>query len=233
MREVEFSVIIPVYNEEASIAPLYTSLKRVMDMLGKHYEMIFINDGSKDRTFEVLQSIGDGPAELVVIDLKAHHGQSSALQAGFERARGRIIVTMDGDLQNDPEDIPKLLVKMGEGYEVVCGWRRIRHDPWGKKIAANMANHIRRMVFRENIHDVGCSLRAYTAGSIKKLRLYRQRHRFLTVLLKKEGVRIGEVEVKHRSRHFGKSKYGILTRAFSSIPDFLAILLEGPPKGKS
>ena len=229
---IEFSVIIPVYNEGISITPLYLSLKHVMDGLGRPYEIIFINDGSKDRTLNVLQGMNNNSIELVVINLKEHRGQSLALQAGFDRAQGKIIVTMDGDLQNDPEDITKLLIKMKEGYEVVCGWRRVRHDPWKKKVASNIANYFRRIIFHETIHDAGCSLRAYTAQSIKKLKLYRQRHRFLTVLLKKGGARITEVEVKHHPRRFGKSKYGIITRIFNSIPDLCAILLQGAFKEK-
>ncbi|MFA5411508.1 MAG: glycosyltransferase family 2 protein [Candidatus Omnitrophota bacterium] len=222
----DFSVVVPIYNEEDSIAPLYFSLKRVMDSLKKPYEIIFINDGSQDNTLEALKGLTGESAGLCIIDLNMRRGKSQALQAGFDRAQGKIIITLDGDLQNDPADIPRLLNKMEEGYDVVCGWRRIRRDPWAKKAASDVANYIRRIFFHENLHDVGCALRVYTAASIKGLRLYRQRHRFLTALLKKQGARIGEVEVEHRFRRSGYSKYGTLVRLFSSIPDFCALLRE-------
>ena len=175
---IEYSVIIPVYNEQESVMPLYFSLKQVMDNLGKPYEIIFVNDGSQDNTLEALKGINNKSTHLHTINLNTHKGKSLALQAGFDRAQGRIIITMDGDLQNDPNDISRLLEKMAQGYDVVCGWRRIRHDPWAKKAAADIANYLRRIAFHENVHDVGCTLRAYTAGSIKGLKLYRQRHRF-------------------------------------------------------
>lgn len=222
----DFSVVVPVYNEEDSITPLYFSLKRVMDSLKKSYEIIFINDGSQDNTLEALRSLNRKSAGLCIIDLNMRCGKSLALQAGFDRAQGKIIITLDGDLQNDPADIPRLLNKMEEGYDVVCGWRRIRRDPCVKKAASVIANYIRRVSFHENVHDVGCTLRVYTADSIKGLRLYRQRHRFLTALLKKQGARIGELEVEHRFRQSGYSKYGTITRLFSSIPDFFALLRE-------
>lgn len=222
----DFSVVVPVYNEEGSIAPLYISLKRVMDSLKKSYEIIFINDGSQDNTLEVLKGLASESAVLCIIDLNLRRGKSRALQAGFDRAQGKIIITLDGDLQNDPADIPRLLNKMEEGYDVVCGWRRVRRDPRIKKVASDIANYIRKASFHENVHDVGCALRAYTLESIKGLRLYRQRHRFLTALLKRQGARIGEVEVKHHPRRSGCSKYGSIRRLFSSIPDFFALLRE-------
>lgn len=219
----EFSVIIPVYNEQSSIVPLFSSLRIVMDALAKPYEIIFVNDGSTDDTLKVLKSLAS--ENLIGINLK-HSGKSLALQAGFDRAKGKIIITMDGDGQNDPEDIPRLLEKITEGYDVVCGWRRLRHDPPIKKISSKIANGIRKMAFRENLHDVGCALRAYKAQSLMGLRLCRQRHRFLTAILKKRGARIGEVDVRHYPRRAGKSKYGTIKRLFGSMPDFFAILLE-------
>lgn len=222
----ELSVVIPVYNEEDSVATLYFCLKRVMDGLGKSYEIIFVNDGSRDNTMRALKGIDNSSAQTAIISFDRHRGKSLALQAGFDRAQGKTIITLDSDLQNDPSDIPRLLEKMGQGYDVVCGWRRRRCDPRAKKTAAYLANCIRRIVFHENVHDVGCALRVYTAGSVKELKLYGQRHRFLTALLKKRGARIGEVEVRHHFRQSGYSKYGIIRRLCSSIPDFFAILIK-------
>jgi glycosyltransferase involved in cell wall biosynthesis len=222
----KFSTIIPIYNEEDSLVLLHSSLKRVMDQLGKPYEMIFIDDGSSDGSLNLLQKISRENSEVKLIPLKKRSGKSAALQAGFDAAQGDIIFTMDGDLQNDPEDIHRLLMKMKEGYDVVCGWRKNRQDPRNKKIVSKIANYIRRIAFQEKIHDVGCSLRVYKASYIKKMKLYGQRHRYLTVLLKKEGARMAEVEVLHHPRMYGKSKYDNFKRLFGSVPDFLKILFQ-------
>ncbi|MFA5147303.1 MAG: glycosyltransferase family 2 protein [Candidatus Omnitrophota bacterium] len=209
---IKFSVVIPIYDEEGSVEPLYLSLKSVMDRMKEPYEIIFVNDCSRDGSLQALKNIDAAPAHLTIVSLRRHSGQSAALQAGFDAARGETIITIDGDLQNDPGDIPCLLDKIKSGYDVVCGWRYDRKDPWHKIAASRIANLVCRIAAREKIHDTGCTLRVFKRSVLKDVRLSENMHRFFTLIMARRGYSIGEVKVSHSRRKSGKSKYGILNR---------------------
>lgn len=209
---MEYSVIIPVYNEQESIRPLYCRLREAMDGLGKSYEIIFINDGSTDGTFGILESLYCEKNYLSVVNFVKNQGQSAAYQEGFNRAKGEIIITMDGDLQNDPKDIPKLLYKLEEGYDAVCGWRKNRRDPFMIKFLSKIANLCRRLTLGEKLHDANCSLRVYKRESLKSIDLTGNMYYMITAILAASGCRIGEVEINHYPRKFDKSKFNIQKR---------------------
>ncbi|MDD5680165.1 MAG: glycosyltransferase family 2 protein [Candidatus Omnitrophica bacterium] len=219
-----YSVVVPFFNEEESVRPLYESIKRVMDSLRADYEIIFINDGSTDRTKEILKSVSLSDGTVIVIHNNVRSGQTASLRFGFERARGEIIISMDGDMQNDPNDIPKLVAELNKGYDFVCGWRYPRKDPVSKKIASWFGNLAQKTVFRSNLHDISCTLRVYTKDSIKVLPLKKEgAHRFIPYLLMMKGEKPSEVKVHHLPRHYGKTKYGF-TRSFKVAYDFLTLL---------
>ncbi len=204
------SVVIPAYNEEENIPILYEKLKKVLDNLGEDYEIIFVDDGSTDGTYEILKEIAQKDKKVKVIRFRRNFGQTAAMYAGFEHAKGDIIITMDADLQNDPEDIPRLLEKMKEGYDIVSGWRKDRKDPFfSRKLPSMIANWIISKVTGVHLHDYGCTLKAYKADIAKQYRLYGDMHRFLPALAKRFGAKITEIPVKHHPRLYGKSKYGI------------------------
>ena len=204
------SVVIPAYNEEENIPILYEKLKKVLENLGEDYEIIFVDDGSTDRTYEILKEIAQKNKKVKVIRFRRNFGQTAAMYAGFEHAKGDVIITMDADLQNDPEDIPKLLEKMKEGYDIVSGWRKDRKDPFlSRKLPSMIANWIISKVTGVHLHDYGCTLKAYKADIAKNYRLYGDMHRFLPALAKRFGAKITEIPVKHHPRLYGKSKYGI------------------------
>ncbi len=207
---MKLSIVIPLYNEEESVEKLYQSLKDVMENLPYEYEIIMIDDGSIDSTLQELSELASRDNKLKIISFKRNYGQTAAMSAGFEYASGDIIITMDGDLQNDPTDIPLLLEKIQEGYDVVSGWRKDRKDPFlSRKLPSKIANYIISTVTGVHLHDYGCSLKAYKKDIAKNFRLYGDMHRFLPALAKGLGAKITEVPVKHHSRVYGKSKYGI------------------------
>ena len=204
------SVVIPAYNEEKNIPILYDRLKKVLDTIGDEYEILVVDDGSTDGTFAVLEEIAQKDKNLKVIRFKRNYGQTAAMYAGFQHATGDVIVTLDADLQNDPEDIPKLLQKLEEGYDVVSGWRRDRKDPFfSRKLPSMIANWIISRVTGIHLHDYGCTLKAYRKSVVQDLELYGDMHRFLPALTKRHGAKITEVVVRHHPRIYGKSKYGI------------------------
>ena len=208
MDEVKFSIVIPVYNEEDNVIPLYNELKDVLMEAREPYEVIFVDDGSTDRTFERLLKLHEVDGRVKIIRFRRNFGQSLALAAGFKHATGEIVISMDGDLQNDPRDIPRLVEKLNEGYDVVCGWRWDRKDPLFKKWFSRIANWLRRKITGERIHDSGCTLRAYRRACLEGLELFGELHRYIPTLLFWKGYKIGELKVSHRRRVFGRTKYG-------------------------
>ena len=204
------SVVIPAYNEEENIPILYEKLKKVLDSIGESYEIIFVDDGSQDRTPDILKDIAKKDDKVKVIRFRRNYGQTSAIYAGFEHARGDVIITMDADLQNDPEDIPRLLEKINEGYDIVSGWRKDRKDPFlSRKLPSRIANWIISKVTGVHLHDYGCTLKAYRSEIAKRYRLYGDMHRFLPALAKRFGAKVTEIPVRHHPRLYGSSKYGI------------------------
>ena len=216
------SIVVPVYNEEENVCPLFEKIQAVCETIGDSYEVLFVDDGSHDRTFAVLSELSKRKPQLVVIRFQRNAGQTAAMAAGFEFAQGQRIISMDGDLQNDPADIPKLLEKLDEGYDLVCGWRQERQDKFlTRRVPSIIANWIIGKVTGVPIHDNGCSLKAYRASVIKEVPLYGEMHRFIPAMSTIAGARIAEMVVTHHPRRFGKSKYG-LGRVWRVILDIIA-----------
>jgi glycosyltransferase involved in cell wall biosynthesis len=217
------SVVVPVFDEEANAQPLVEGIANAVRPLGIPFEIVIVDDGSRDRTREVLRSLTATTPELVVVNLRRNFGQTLALQAGLDRARGRAIVTMDGDLQNDPTDIGRLLERLEGGADVVSGWRRQRQDTLVlRKVPSWIANRLVQVVTGIAIHDQGCSLKAYRREVIEALDLYGDMHRFIAVMTLPLGAVLEEVEVRHHPRVAGRSKYGI-SRVFRVIVDLFAL----------
>ena len=209
-HEALISVVVPIFNEEESIEQLYQKLRVACDLLERPYEIIFVDDGSQDQSFFILKNLWSQDNRLKVIRFRKNYGQTAAMTAGFDYAKGQVIVSMDGDLQNDPDDISKLVTKMEEGFDVVSGWRENRKDNyWTRRFPSQIANWIISRLTGAKLHDSGCSLKAYRASVLKSLSLYGEMHRFIPALTRIVGAQIGEVSVKHHARQFGKSKYGI------------------------
>lgn len=205
---IEISIVIPAYDEEENVELCYQEIIDVLEPMGISYEIIFVDDGSTDMTFNKLQLLGKNNDKLKIIKLRKNFGQSAALRAGLDYATGKNIITMDADLQNDPKDFPKLLEKLKkEDLDVVCGWRFDRRDPLSKKFFSNFANRLRKRFTGETIHDSGCTLRAYIKESTEDLELYGELHRYIPVMLSWKGYRIGEIKTNHRERKYGKTKY--------------------------
>ena len=217
------SIIIPVFNESESIAYLLEEVKSVMEVNELNYELIVVNDGSEDNTHAVLVELTKNIKELLVISLRKNYGQTAAMAAGFDISRGDIVITLDGDLQNDPNDIPKLISEINTGYDLICGWRFDRKDKLiNRRIPSKIANKLIAKVTGLKLHDYGCSLKAFTKEIIDDVKLYGELHRFLPILASIEGARIKEVKVNHRSRKYGSSKYGI-DRTFRVLMDLLTV----------
>ncbi len=222
-KEVFCSIVVPVMNEEENVQLLHEAITRVMRAWGKSYELIIVDDGSSDRTFDILHGISLNDPCLRVVKFRRNFGQSAAMAAGFEQSRGEYVVTLDGDLQNDPVDIPRVVEKMQEGYDIVSGWRKNRKDKFLiRKVPSKIANRLIRKTTRVHLHDTGCSLKAYRSEVVHKIRLYGEMHRFIPALARVEGARIGELVVNHHERKFGKSKYN-LTRTFKVIMDLMTL----------
>ncbi len=220
---MKYSVIIPICNEEDSLLPLYNSLKEVMNTLNEQYEILFVDDGSTDSGLERLRLVCMKSKSLTILILKERAGKAEALQAGFDTAVGEIYITLDGDRQDDPKDIPSLLNKMDEGWDVVYGWRRQRQDPVIKKMASKIATVVRRLITREKIHDVGCAMRVFRKKDVETVCLSRGLHRFFSAIMVKLGYKVGEVEVVHYHRKTGFSKYGIFDRLVEGVIDSLRV----------
>jgi len=218
------SVVIPVYNEAENIPLLLERLKEALEGLGKPFEVVIVDDGSTDGTTEILKQLKPRYPWLRVVVLRRNFGQSAAFTAGLDHARGEVIVTMDGDLQNDPQDIPRLLEKIEEGYDVVSGWRKDRKDPFfSRRLPSILANALISRLTKVKLHDYGCSLKAYRREVIEGLTIYGELHRFIPVLVSFGGARIAEIPVTHHPRRFGRSKYG-LSRTYRVLLDLLLML---------
>lgn len=220
--EPDLSLVIPVYNEEANLPLLWSEIREVLDPGGLRYEVVFVDDGSRDRSAEIIRHFREQDPRVRLVRLKANAGETAATDAGFKAGRGRFLVTMDADLQNDPRDIPMLLSHL-DRWDAVTGWRTRRQDPWIRRVSSRIANAIRNAISREAIRDSGCTFRAFRRECLRGLTLYRGFHRFIPTLLRIEGYRVLEVPVNHRPRRFGESKYGIANRAFSAFRDLLVV----------
>jgi len=221
-QAVEISVIIPAYNEEQNITALLKRIEEVFEPFGRSFEIIIVDDGSKDRTLELLREHKQSKSWLRVVALDRNYGQTCAMAAGFEAARGTIIATLDADLQNDPIEIPRL-IKMLNKCDSVVGWRVKRQDPWLRRISTRIANSVRNKLSGESIHDSACSLKVYKRACLQGLTLYKGMHRFMPTLVKMKGFKVIEVPVSHHPRYAGKAKYGVWNRIFKSFVDLLVV----------
>ena len=220
----ELSVVIPVYNEEENLRPLWEELRGVLDGLGRAFEVVFVDDGSRDRSAEIIRGFREADRRVRLVRLKANAGETAATDAGFKAARGARVVVMDADLQNDPRDIPALLSHL-DTWDAVSGWRvkRGEGDGWLRRVSSRVANGVRNRLSDEAIQDSGCTFRAFRRECLRDLVLYRGFHRFIPTLLKMRGYRVLEVPVSHRPRRFGRSKYGVMNRAFIAFAALLVV----------
>jgi len=221
-KTLDISIVIPVYNELENLILLDKKITKSIKPLNKEYEVILVDDGSVDGSVDLIRKLKNENPCLRLIRFDRNYGQTAAFAAGFSKARGNIIVTMDADLQNDPADIPLLLEKINE-YDVVCGWRYKRNDPWIKKLSSRIANSVRNTLSEESIADTGCSLKAFRRKCFQNIKLYNGMHRFFPTLMKMEGFSVTQVKVGHYPRVHGYSKYNISNRLFASFKDLLAI----------
>lgn len=213
------SIVVPLYNEEESVETLLSRILKVGERLNFNYEIIFVDDGSEDRTWEIIERLKKTTPQLRAIKFRRNYGQTNAIVAGFEHATSEIIITMDGDLQNDPSDIPTLLEKLNEGYDIVSGWRINRKDHFLRALLSRTANAIISLTTGVRLHDYGCTLKAYRNECIRPLKAYGEMHRFFPALASMTGARIAEIPVKHHPRKYGISKYGYerILKVFSDI----------------
>jgi glycosyltransferase involved in cell wall biosynthesis len=220
----DLSVVIPVYNEEENLPPLWEELRGVLDMLGLSFEVVFVDDGSRDRSAEIIRGFRERDPRVRLVRLKANAGETAATDAGVKAAGGRWVVTMDADLQNDPHDIPAMLGHL-EQWDAVTGWRVNRGEGDGivRRASSRIANRVRNALSEETIQDSGCTFRAFRRECLRGLVLYRGFHRFIPTLLKMRGYRVLEVPVKNRPRRFGQSKYGVMNRVFVATADLLVV----------
>jgi glycosyltransferase involved in cell wall biosynthesis len=219
----EVSVAVPLYNEEESVQLLYERITAALSAANLDYEIIFVNDGSRDSTVDIAAGLAERDSRLRVVDFRGNYGQTPAMAAGIHYARGRFIVTMDGDLQNDPDDIPVMLAELTDEYDLVVGWRKNRQDKLiTRKVPSWIANRLIGKVTGVPIKDNGCSLKVYRASLIKQVPLYSEMHRFIPAMASIAGARVREVPVRHHARQFGESKYG-LSRIYKVLLDLLAI----------
>ncbi len=223
---IVISVVVPLYNEENSLEQVYEEISVALEGGGQSYEVIFVDDGSTDGSFATLTQLQSESSNVVVVHLRRNFGKAAALQAAFLEARGDIVVTIDADLQDDPAEIPQLLAKLDEGFDLVSGWKTRRNDPWSRRVLSRIFNWTTGLVSGVRLHDVNCGLKAYRAEVLRGLRLYGELHRFIPVLAAYRGFRVAEIPVNHRPRQHGRSRYG-LNRYLRGFFDLLTVTFMG------
>ncbi len=222
-NQKELSVIIPLFNEEKSLSSLYGELKAILKHSGKSYEIIFVDDGSNDNSWSVLERLHAQDKDIRGIQFRKNSGKAAALSAGFKCAEGKVIVTMDADLQDDPGEIPEFVKKLDEGYDLVSGWRFKRRDPLSKTLPSKIFNNLTSMLTGIRIHDFNCGFKAYREEVVKDIQVYGELHRYIPVLAHWKGYKIGEIKVKHHPRSHGKSKYSF-ERFFRGLLDLVTVM---------
>ena len=223
---VDLSILIPLYNERESIRDLASEITESLGKLSISYEIIFVDDGSRDGSFEEIKTLASTDSRIIGIRFRRNYGKSAALSEGFEISRGNIVVTMDADLQDDPAELPAMIEKLNEGYDVISGWKKNRKDPLTKKIPSRLFNFVTRLMSGVRIHDFNCGLKIYKADVVKTVRVYGELHRYIPVLAKWAGFRVGELVVNHRSRKYGSTKFGA-SRFFKGFLDLLTVMFLG------
>jgi dolichol-phosphate mannosyltransferase len=221
-QKLDISFVIPVYNEEENIKPLYDEIKNIAPKISSSYEIIFVDDASTDNSLNEIKKISQLDQNVKYISFLQNRGQSAALYAGFQKASKEVIITLDADLQNDPNDIPEMLKFYGK-YDMINGWRKKRKDSFSKKIGSKIGNFIRNKITGEEINDTGCGLKVMKTSILKKIKMYKGLHRFLPTLMKLEGARVIEIPVNHRERKHGVSKYNNIKRAIEGFYDLIAV----------
>jgi glycosyltransferase involved in cell wall biosynthesis len=226
-NQMDISIVVPIYNEEVNIPILYRELVNVLESMGKSFEILFINDGSQDNSLANLICLARNDLRIKVISFGRNFGQTAAMSAGFQYASGEVVLPFAGDLQNDPADIPLILAKLEEGYDVVSCWRRRRKDRWlSRKIPSILANRLISFVSGVYLHDYGCTLKAYRREILRHVRLYGEMHRFIPIYAFWAGAKVTEIAVNHRPRRFGKSKYGLM-RTIKVLLDLITVRFLG------
>jgi len=220
----EISIVVPVLDEEGTIAELHRRLVEVMDQMGRSFEIIFVDDGSRDGSPEILKSVYESDPRVKVLSFRRHYGKSAALAVGFEEARGEIIVTIDADLQDDPREIPALVNELERGYDLVSGWKRRRNDPLSKTVPSKIFNTVTSWATGLKLHDINSGLKAYRRAVTDEVKVYGELHRFLPVFAHKESFRVGEIPVAHHPRKFGRTKYGA-RRFLHGFLDLLTVIM--------
>jgi len=222
-EKIDVSVVVPLFNEEESLEELYERVVKVLTDAGYSFEVIFVDDGSKDNSFEVLKSLRNRDKRVKIISFMRNYGKSAALAEGFRVARGDYVITMDADLQDNPEEIPSLISKLNEGFDLVSGWKKNRKDPISKTLPSKIFNLVTSLVTGIKLHDFNCGLKAYRKEVVKRLSIYGELHRFIPVLAEWEGFRVTEKEVTHSERKFGKSKFGA-SRFLNGFFDLITVM---------
>ena len=220
----KISIVIPLLNEEESLKPLYNGIKKTIAPYSFDYEIIFIDDGSTDNSLQVIKQLARYDNKVHYFSFRKNYGKSAALNVGFAHAKGDVVITMDADLQDDPEEIPNLLKKISEGYDLVSGWKKVRHDPFIKRHSSKFFNWATRLVSDVKIHDFNCGLKAYRKEVVKNVYIHGELHRYIPVLAGQKGFKVTEIVVKHHPRRYGKTKFGI-SRFFKGFVDLLTILM--------
>ena len=228
-KNIDISIVIPVYNEQDSLPTLYNNIIAVIDKINKSYELIFIDDGSSDNSYKIINDLCDKDSNVKALQFRRNSGKSDALSVGFNLAKGSLVFTMDADLQDDPQEIPSFIAKIEEGYDLVSGWKKTRHDPLEKRLPSKLFNAVTSKLSGLKLHDFNCGFKCYRNEVVKDLRVYGERHRFLPVLAFQSGFNIAEIPVQHHARKHGVSKYGF-ERYIRGLLDVITLTFLGAYK---